>query len=149
LISLLTAFAATTGPPHNDETMSVRSSLYDGNGDDDLSARRWLDLPKQPGVEFVLTYFDNPGLSIPSAVSTWVAMTGTARSLLSLLVHTDRSVATPIHFSCTCSCWRVHSSDPSLPPTAPLRGQQLLIKGIRNNHFPGMEWTGGWDGQKC
>lgn len=29
----------------------------------------------QPGVEFVLTYFDNPGLSIPSSVSTWVAMT--------------------------------------------------------------------------
>lgn len=28
------------------------------------------------GVEFVLTYFDNPGLSIPSSVSTWVAMTG-------------------------------------------------------------------------
>ncbi|KAI9563230.1 hypothetical protein GHT06_010688 [Daphnia sinensis] len=31
---------------------------------------------EKPGTEFVLTYFDNPGLSIPSSVSTWVAMTG-------------------------------------------------------------------------
>ncbi|KAK4025984.1 hypothetical protein OUZ56_015013 [Daphnia magna] len=31
---------------------------------------------ERPGTEFVLTYFDNPGLSIPSSVSTWVAMTG-------------------------------------------------------------------------
>jgi hypothetical protein len=30
----------------------------------------------QPGVEFSLTYFDNPGLSIPSAFASWVAMSG-------------------------------------------------------------------------
>ncbi|XP_049962214.1 stAR-related lipid transfer protein 7, mitochondrial isoform X1 [Schistocerca serialis cubense] len=30
----------------------------------------------EPGIEFVLTYFDNPGVSIPSALSAWVAMTG-------------------------------------------------------------------------
>lgn len=27
----------------------------------------------QNGVEFVLTYFDNPGLSIPSSITSWVA----------------------------------------------------------------------------
>uniref|UniRef100_A0A336KQ21 Phosphatidylcholine transfer protein n=1 Tax=Culicoides sonorensis TaxID=179676 RepID=A0A336KQ21_CULSO len=26
-----------------------------------------------PGLEFVLTYFDNPGLSIPTSITTWVA----------------------------------------------------------------------------
>ncbi|KAL3278365.1 hypothetical protein HHI36_013694 [Cryptolaemus montrouzieri] len=26
------------------------------------------------GIEFVLTYYDNPGVSIPSKVTTWVAM---------------------------------------------------------------------------
>lgn len=28
----------------------------------------------QPGIEFALTYFDNPGLNIPSTISSWVAM---------------------------------------------------------------------------
>ncbi|XP_046487184.1 stAR-related lipid transfer protein 7, mitochondrial isoform X1 [Neodiprion pinetum] len=28
----------------------------------------------QPGIEFGLTYFDDPGVNIPSAVTTWVAM---------------------------------------------------------------------------
>ncbi|XP_030754646.1 stAR-related lipid transfer protein 7, mitochondrial-like [Sitophilus oryzae] len=28
---------------------------------------------KQPGIEFSLTYFDNPGVNIPSSVTTWVA----------------------------------------------------------------------------
>lgn len=27
----------------------------------------------KPGLEFVLTYFDNPGISIPSTVTSWVA----------------------------------------------------------------------------
>lgn len=27
----------------------------------------------KPGVSFVLTYFDNPGLSIPKYITTWVA----------------------------------------------------------------------------
>lgn len=27
----------------------------------------------KPGLEFVLTYFDNPGLSIPKSITTWVA----------------------------------------------------------------------------
>lgn len=27
----------------------------------------------EPGLEFVLTYFDNPGVSIPSAITSWVA----------------------------------------------------------------------------
>ncbi|XP_056647868.1 stAR-related lipid transfer protein 7, mitochondrial isoform X1 [Diorhabda sublineata] len=29
---------------------------------------------KKPGIEFTLTYYDNPGVSIPSSVTTWVAM---------------------------------------------------------------------------
>lgn len=29
---------------------------------------------KKPGVEFGLTYFDNPGVNIPTAITTWVAM---------------------------------------------------------------------------
>lgn len=28
----------------------------------------------EPGIEFSLTYFDNPGVNIPSAVTSWVAM---------------------------------------------------------------------------
>ncbi|XP_060523581.1 stAR-related lipid transfer protein 7, mitochondrial isoform X2 [Cylas formicarius] len=28
---------------------------------------------KKPGIEFSLTYFDNPGVNIPAAVTTWVA----------------------------------------------------------------------------
>lgn len=27
----------------------------------------------KPGLEFVLTYFDNPGVSMPPAVTSWVA----------------------------------------------------------------------------
>ncbi|XP_076678435.1 stAR-related lipid transfer protein 7, mitochondrial isoform X2 [Andrena cerasifolii] len=30
----------------------------------------------QPGIEFGLTYFDDPGVNIPSTVTSWVAMTG-------------------------------------------------------------------------
>uniref|UniRef100_T1HB87 START domain-containing protein n=1 Tax=Rhodnius prolixus TaxID=13249 RepID=T1HB87_RHOPR len=30
----------------------------------------------QPGIEFSLTYFDNPGVSVPSAISLWVSSTG-------------------------------------------------------------------------
>ncbi|XP_033214018.1 stAR-related lipid transfer protein 7, mitochondrial-like isoform X2 [Belonocnema kinseyi] len=30
----------------------------------------------KPGIEFGLTYFDDPGVSIPSAVTLWVAMSG-------------------------------------------------------------------------
>lgn len=33
----------------------------------------YTDLDK-PGIEFGLTYFDDPGVNIPSAVTTWVAM---------------------------------------------------------------------------
>lgn len=29
---------------------------------------------EKPGIEFSLTYYDNPGVSIPSSVTTWVAM---------------------------------------------------------------------------
>merc|ERR1719285_1314109 len=28
---------------------------------------------KKPGIEFCLTYFDNPGVNIPSTVTAWVA----------------------------------------------------------------------------
>lgn len=28
----------------------------------------------KPGIEFGLTYYDNPGISIPDAITTWVAM---------------------------------------------------------------------------
>ncbi|CAG2064273.1 unnamed protein product, partial [Timema podura] len=30
----------------------------------------------QPGIEFSLTYFDDAGVSIPSSVTAWVAMSG-------------------------------------------------------------------------
>ncbi|XP_033308228.1 stAR-related lipid transfer protein 7, mitochondrial-like isoform X1 [Bombus bifarius] len=30
----------------------------------------------QPGIEFGLTYFDDPGVNIPSAITAWVAMSG-------------------------------------------------------------------------
>ncbi|XP_043286679.1 stAR-related lipid transfer protein 7, mitochondrial-like [Venturia canescens] len=30
----------------------------------------------EPGIEFGMTYFDDPGINIPSAVTTWVAMSG-------------------------------------------------------------------------
>lgn len=33
----------------------------------------YTDLDK-PGIEFGLTYYDNPGVSIPEAVTSWVAM---------------------------------------------------------------------------
>lgn len=35
--------------------------------------RAHSDLNK-PGVEFSLTYFDNPGINVPSTITTWVAM---------------------------------------------------------------------------
>lgn len=28
----------------------------------------------EPGIEFSLTYYDNPGVNIPSAITSWVAM---------------------------------------------------------------------------
>lgn len=28
---------------------------------------------KQPGLEFILTYYDNPGIKIPKTVTNWVA----------------------------------------------------------------------------
>lgn len=28
---------------------------------------------KKPGVEYVLTYFDNPGIVVPPAITSWVA----------------------------------------------------------------------------
>lgn len=30
----------------------------------------------EPGIEFGLTYFDDPGVNIPSAVTAWVALSG-------------------------------------------------------------------------
>lgn len=30
----------------------------------------------KPGIEFGLTYFDDPGVNIPSAVTSWVSATG-------------------------------------------------------------------------
>lgn len=30
----------------------------------------------EPGIEFGLTYFDDPGVAVPSAVTTWVALRG-------------------------------------------------------------------------
>lgn len=35
--------------------------------------RPYSDMNK-PGIEFSLTYFDNPGVNIPSSVTNWVAM---------------------------------------------------------------------------
>ncbi|KAJ8674111.1 hypothetical protein QAD02_005373 [Eretmocerus hayati] len=31
---------------------------------------------QEPGIEFVLTYFDDPGVNIPAAVTAWVALSG-------------------------------------------------------------------------
>lgn len=28
---------------------------------------------KKPGLEYVLTYFDNPGIVVPPAITSWVA----------------------------------------------------------------------------
>lgn len=36
----------------------------------------------QPGIEFGLTYFDDPGVNIPSTVTAWVAMTGLPNFLI-------------------------------------------------------------------
>ena len=30
----------------------------------------------EPGIEFGLTYFDDPGVNIPAAVTAWVAISG-------------------------------------------------------------------------
>lgn len=30
----------------------------------------------QPGIEFGLTYFDDPGVNVPSTITSWVTMTG-------------------------------------------------------------------------
>lgn len=30
----------------------------------------------EPGLEFGLTYFDDPGVNMPSALTSWVAMSG-------------------------------------------------------------------------
>ena len=30
----------------------------------------------ESGIEFSLTYFDDPGINIPSGISSWVAMSG-------------------------------------------------------------------------
>lgn len=35
-------------------------------------------------MEFSLTYFDNPGVSLPSSVTAWVAMTGKLVALIFL-----------------------------------------------------------------
>ncbi|XP_003692055.1 stAR-related lipid transfer protein 7, mitochondrial-like isoform X2 [Apis florea] len=36
----------------------------------------------QPGIEFGLTYFDDPGVNIPSTITSWVTMTGLPDFLL-------------------------------------------------------------------
>lgn len=41
----------------------------------------------EPGIEFGLTYFDDPGVNIPSAVTSWVAMSGERRRRKKLLFH--------------------------------------------------------------
>lgn len=35
--------------------------------------RPYTDI-KKPGIEFSLTYFDNPGVNVPSSITNWVAM---------------------------------------------------------------------------
>lgn len=30
----------------------------------------------KPGIEFGLTYFDDPGVSVPSPITSWVALRG-------------------------------------------------------------------------
>lgn len=36
----------------------------------------------QPGIEFGLTYFDDPGVNVPSAITTWVAISGLPEFLI-------------------------------------------------------------------
>lgn len=36
----------------------------------------------QPGIEFGLTYFDDPGVNVPSTITSWVTMTGLPDFLL-------------------------------------------------------------------
>lgn len=38
----------------------------------------------KPGIEFGLSYYDNPGVSIPSAVTSWVAMRAMPEFLMNL-----------------------------------------------------------------
>ena len=41
----------------------------------------------EPGIEFGLTYFEDPGVSIPSAVTSWVAMSGIEKLLIFYFSH--------------------------------------------------------------
>ena len=34
----------------------------------------WMDFELFSGIEFSLTAFENPGLSLPSSITTWVAL---------------------------------------------------------------------------
>ncbi|XP_014275913.1 stAR-related lipid transfer protein 7, mitochondrial isoform X2 [Halyomorpha halys] len=38
----------------------------------------------QPGIEFSLTYFDNPGVSLPSSISLWITVQGVPNYLTNL-----------------------------------------------------------------
>lgn len=40
----------------------------------------------EPGIEFSLTYFDNPGVNIPASVTSWVAMSAMPDFLAKLRV---------------------------------------------------------------
>ena len=40
----------------------------------------------EPGIEFGLTYFDDPGVSVPSAVTAWVALRCLSQIIKSIIV---------------------------------------------------------------
>lgn len=43
----------------------------------------------QPGIEFGLTYFDDPGVNVPSTITSWVTMTGISFIFLKKLYKKD------------------------------------------------------------
>ncbi|XP_058797761.1 stAR-related lipid transfer protein 7, mitochondrial-like [Phymastichus coffea] len=62
----------------------------------------------EPGIEFGLTYFDDPGVNMPSALTSWVAMSGLPdylckmrqaskdyKSYKTLIQESEKSVSTP------------------------------------------------------
>ncbi|KAK9881894.1 hypothetical protein WA026_018091 [Henosepilachna vigintioctopunctata] len=67
--TILLANKSTTHPDYPDKSDKFRVKDYWSY----MVIKPYTELNKN-GIEFVLTYYDNPGVSIPSKVTTWVAM---------------------------------------------------------------------------
>lgn len=52
---------------------------------------------KKPGLEYVLTYFDNPGVVVPPAITSWVAQKQMPDFLNKLYVATVEYAKTRVH----------------------------------------------------